>query len=247
MQGERLLERLVEHDVIDDSADVPVFSESFRDRVDDYESDLALHDGAELAEAVREEAPELRVPNRDSTLDGDDVPYLAELLALIDHLGDTETALQVLPTLDLFGEDPPPVDGTPEFFIQVTGSRLRTLVKLYERTIVYAWGHDCEPCETVREDLETYFEEPFEGIPMLAVCGEGCAKLLYEEFELHGAPTMLFTIEGGVDLRLEGVQHQDVLESELERFPSLSAPTELRSFEEHRATKESADAADHET
>lgn len=225
MQGERLLTRLVENDVVDDTGDVPVLSESFRDRVDTYEADLALQEeGAALGEYVRGELSDIQVPNRGSTFDSDDVPYLAELLALTDRLADAETALSVLPTLDLFGEDPPPVDGTPEFFVQVTGARLRTLVKVYERTIVYAWGHDCPPCDVVREDLEEFLDEPMEGIPLLAVCGEGCAELLYETFELRGAPTLLFTIDGRVDLRLEGAQHKEVLESELDRFPSVGSP-----------------------
>lgn len=225
MQGERLLTRLVENDVVDDSGEIPYLSESFRERVDAHEADLALQDdGAELAQAVRDEASYLQVPNRGSTFDSDDVPYLAELLALTDLLADAETALQVFPTLDLFTENPPPVDGTPEFFVQVTGSRLRTLTKLYERTVVYAWSYDCPPCKTVCEDLDEYLDEPIDGIPMLAVCGERCPQLLYETFELAGSPTVLFTIDGRIDLRLEGPQHKEVLESELERFPSVSSP-----------------------
>lgn len=238
MQGERLLQRLVETDVVDDSGARPVLSDAFYERVESYETDLSLHEGTELAQAVRDESPELQIPNQGSTFDSDDVPYLAELLALCDRLADAETALQVLPTLDLFGDDPPPVDGTPEFFIQVTGTRLRTLVKLYERTILYAWGHDCPPCETVREDIDDFFEEPMEGVPLLAVCGEGCAELLYDEFRLKGAPTLLFMINGSVDLRLEGAQHKDVLEAELERFPSMSTPQTISSFEEARDTKD---------
>lgn len=227
MQGERLLTRLIEADVLDETGEIPVRSESFDDRVDAYETELALQEeGAELAERVREEVPELRVPNLGSTFDSDDVPYLAELLALADHLEETETALQVLPTLDLFGENPPPVDGAPELFVQVSGPRLRTLVKLYERTIVYAWGHDCPPCEIVQEDLDDALEEPMEGIPLLAVCGDDCPQLLHETFELRGAPTVLFVIEGHVDLRLEGAQHKEVLESELERFPSITPPSQ---------------------
>lgn len=221
MQGERLLARLVENDVIDDSGTAPVFSDSFRDSVDAYESELALHEEDALGEAVRDEAPELQIPNGGSTFDANDVPYLAELLALRDRLADAETALQVLPTLDLFGENPPPVEGTPELFVQVSGDRLRTLVKLYNRTIVYAWGYECPPCETVRGDLDEILDEPMEGIPLLAVCGEGCSRLLYEEFELKGAPTVLFMIDGRVDLRLEGAQHVEVLENELLQFPSI--------------------------
>ena len=249
MQGERLLTRLVENDVVNDSGEVPLLSESFRERADEYEADLALQeDGAELAQAVRDEASDLQVPNRGSTFDSDDVPYLAELLALTDLLADTETALQVLPTLDLFTENPPPVDGTPEFFVQVTGSRLRTLAKVYERTVIYAWGHDCPPCETVHGDLEEFFDEPMEGIPMLAVCGEGCAELLYETFDLKGAPTLLLTIDGNVDLRLEGAHHKEVLEAELDRFPSLPKPETLQDFDgEPKLSNGETDAADQET
>ncbi len=223
MQGERLLDRLVENDVIDDSGELPVFSSSFRDRVDTYETELALQEGEAIAEHVHESVPELRVPNAGSTFDADDAPYLAELLALADRLADIETVLQVLPTLDLFGEDPPPVDGTPDAFVQVTGPRLRTLSKLYDRAIVYAWGYECPPCEIVREDFDEISDEPLEGIPMMAVCGEDCARLLHETFELRGAPTVLFLLDGRVDLRLEGAQHRTVLERELDKFPSISS------------------------
>lgn len=249
MQGERLLARLVENDVIDDSGTAPVFEDSFRERADAYESELALQEGEALAEAVRDEVPDLQIPNDGSTFDADDVPYLAELLALRDRLADSETALQVFPALDLFGENPPPVDGTPELFVQVTGGRLRTLVKLYERAIVYAWGYECPPCETVREDFDELLDEPPEGIPLLAVCGEGCHELLYEEFELRGAPTVLFVIDGQSDLRLEGAQHREVLENELQQFPSILSSSEAVSDpdEEGDVSESAPDTADRET
>lgn len=240
MQGKRLLDRLVDTDVIDDSGELPVFSASFRDRVDDYETELALQDGEAIAEYVHEELPELGVPNADSTFDADDAPYLAELLALADHLADVETTLQVFPTLDLFGETPPPMDGTPELFVQVTGPRLRTLAKVYERLIVYAWGYECPPCDTVQGDFEELLEDPIEGIPMVSVCGEDCAGLLYEEFELRGAPTVLFVLDGRVDLRLEGAQHRNVLERELEKFPTISSPYASGSDEGNTDSSEEA-------
>lgn len=248
MQGERLLDRLVENDVIDDSGEAPALSESFRESVETYESELALCEEDELTEHVRSETSGLQVPNRGSTLDADDLPYLAELLALSDRLADPETALQVLPTLDLFGENSPPVDGTPEFFVQVTPPRLRTLVKLYERTIVYAWGHECPPCDIVRGDFDELLEEPIEGIPLLAVCGEGYHELLYDEFRLRGAPTVLFMIDGQSDLRLEGAHHQEVLENELDKFPTVSSPVTLSDPEEENDVPEnSPDTADRET
>ncbi len=245
MQGKRLLDRLVETDVIDDSGELPVFSASFRDRVDDYEPELALQDGEAIAEYVHEQAPELEVPNAASTFDADDAPYLAELLALADHLADIETTLQVFPTLDLFGENPPPMEGAPELFVQVTGPRLRTLAKVYERLIVYAWGYECPPCDTVQGDFDELLDDPIEGIPMVSVCGEDCARLLHETFELRGAPTVLFLLEGRVDLRLEGAQHRNVLERELEKFPTISSPYAAAGDEE--ADRESEDVSDTET
>ncbi len=248
MQGERLLARLIDKDVIDDSGEIPVFSETFLDRVASYEAELALRDdGAELETYVRDELDDVQIPNYHSEFDADDAPYLAELLALNDLLTDAETALQVLPTLDLFGDSPPPVEGTPELFVQVSGPRLRTLAKLYERCIIYAWGYDCPPCETVRGDFDELLDEPMEGIPLFAVCGEDCYKMLYDEFNMRGAPTVVFILEGKNDLRLEGPSAKEVLERELEKFPTVRPPhisSGPDSDADNDASEETPDTAD---
>lgn len=86
---------------------------------------------------------------------------------------------------------------------------------------MYIWLDDCEPCETVHEDLDDIFEQPVDDLALFSVYGPDHAELLAEEYDVSGGPTVLFFHTGTVDARLYGAQHREVLETEIEKHRAL--------------------------
>ena len=111
----------------------------------------------------------------------------------------------------------PRTKGAPIAFLSVEGQDLIRLARAQDRAIIYAWRHDCEPCETVRSDLDNLFgDDPPGDLLLLAVYGPGCARILDQEFDVKGAPTLLFTLDGQVDARIVGAPSIQALKSEVQ-------------------------------
>ena len=94
-------------------------------------------------------------------------------------------------------------------------------MQLTRRAVVYVWQEDCEPCDLVRQTLEDLLDAP-EDIALFAVYGPDWAELLYEEFDVAGAPTTLFVLDGEVDSRLNGPHYPESYEGELETLRELA-------------------------
>lgn len=118
--------------------------------------------------------------------------------------------------LDQILEPAPRLDGVPSAFVPVRESRLPPYLGVRRRALVYAWREDCEPCEVVRSELDAVFADQPPDIALLSVYGPDCAEFLSERFDVAGAPTLLFVLDGAVDARLQGVHHRMVLEREVE-------------------------------
>ena len=115
------------------------------------------------------------------------------------------------------GRDRPPSSGAPEGFFPVHGDELDRLVTLCERCVVYVWRDDCAPCDQIRPNLADVFgEEPPDGVLALSVYGPDCATRLQRTFDVVGAPTTLFTLDGSVDARFVGVADESAFERELD-------------------------------
>lgn len=223
---EALLDRLLEAGIVavSDEEDEVRLSPAVRDEIEGLSETLLDRELGDVAEEF-ESAFDRRVLNAGRELAETDLPYVAEWRVFSDRLPDSspEEVLRLLTVLDLFQGESTETAGVPEPFLPVSGERLRTLLKLYDRAIVYVWKHDCPPCDTVRSDLEELLEEPPSGIPLFAVYGPDAATLLYDAYTVVGAPTVLFVLNDEVDLRLEGPQERDVLQREIEKFPTVLA------------------------
>jgi len=111
----------------------------------------------------------------------------------------------------------PRTEGAPIAFLSVEGQDLIRLARSQDRAIIYAWRSECEPCQTVRSDLDNLFgDDPPGDLLLLAVYGPGCSRILDQEFDVKGAPTLLFTLDGQVDARIVGAPSIQALKSEIQ-------------------------------
>ena len=113
----------------------------------------------------------------------------------------------------------PPGSGAPDGFLPVHGDELERLVTLCDRCVVYVWRDDCAPCEQVRPTLSGVFgADPPDDVLALSVYGPDCATRLQRTYDVVGAPTTLFTLDGRVDARFVGVADKGAFERELDTF-----------------------------
>lgn len=129
--------------------------------------------------------------------------------------------VQAVTLVDQMYNEVPRSDGAPEVFLPVRGDQLSYLLRLYERSIVYVWLDDCDPCETVRSDLDDVLPAPPDDIALFAVYGPDYAKLLEREYGVLGGPVLLFFVEDEVDTRLIGSHVRDAIENEIENLRRL--------------------------
>ncbi|WP_144906065.1 thioredoxin family protein [Halobellus captivus] len=149
---------------------------------------------------------------------------VAEYLAIVelDERSLTHSdRLAVISVLDSFRLDGPPADGAPMAFLPISGTRLPLVANIYEKAVVYVWLDDCDPCETVRRDLDEIFGDVCEDLALFAVYGPAHQELLADQYDVRGGPAVLFFYEGLVDARLYGAQYQDVFETEIEKHRAL--------------------------
>jgi hypothetical protein len=207
------VERFVASGVVEETGDAVRLTEAarnalrqHRDAVEPLTDDEIVERVATVNRAVADSlatAPEL------------DRDVAAEFLALDEFDLDDEEAVSLLVVLDRFGDDQPAEAGVPAAFTPVHGDRLVVLAALFPRAVVYVWRDDCEPCETVRADLDAVFPEPPEDVALLAAFGPRWATLLDDAYDVVGGPTMLFLRAGRPEARLVGPAPRESLENEV--------------------------------
>lgn len=195
-----------------------------------------VHDDGEavtLTDSFRERRGEVR----EAIAGGDDSPVSAAVDAALEAAAtavDTDlraTAGAVAATTDLDPEavaaaalalgrveEPPAAYGAPDGFTPIRGEEIAAFLERHPTAIIYVWGDDCEPCETVRSDLEAMQAdgEIPDSMGLAAVYGDQCQQLLRDRFDVAVAPTTLFCTGGRVDSRLIGAHHTQTLASEIE-------------------------------
>jgi hypothetical protein len=156
----------------------------------------------------------------------DDREFLALYLTLTEWLPSlpAETRIRVVPLLQGFRGSPPREEGAPEAFVPIHGDRMRTVTRLFPRSIVYVWLEDCEPCDGLRETFDELFPEPPEGIELFAVYGPDYARYLHETYDVKGGPVTLFMLRDTVDSRVFGLKHRRIYESEVEQLRKSEVP-----------------------
>lgn len=144
---------------------------------------------------------------------------LLTMLRAAERIGDEfddDDLSRVVSVLSYFRYPEPRTEGVPETFVPLHGRQLPHLLRIHPRAIVFVWRDNCDPCETVREDLEEIVAEPPTDIGCFAVYGPECAEFLEDRYEVAAGPTTLFFVDGTVDSRLLGPTPKSVIEQEVE-------------------------------
>lgn len=222
MDPERTVDQLIESGVFrtnEDGSDLEL-TESFRETLEKTREELDSKDDPAVVRKVRTATSNGQRGERFARTFADEVGILAEYCTLGSFLPalSHEDLLQLLSILDLARSGRPPSEGVPEAFVPVRGDRMISLVSLYPAAIVYVWRHDCEPCEVVKQDFDALLPTAPENVALYAVYGPDWAVDLDEAFDVVGAPTVLFVLEGDVDLRLQGSNPRSTLDTEIEKI-----------------------------
>ena len=222
MESTELLDTLVETGVLKPTADgesVAVTAE-FQEFVDETETSLQGH--GSLREGLETRFSDPEVLDSLAAVGDDDPRFVAQYCALAERVASLadDDLVRTVAVLAQFQGTPPKTAGAPDPFLPVRGEQLPALLQLTPAAIVYVWQEDCEPCDLVRETFEDILGAP-EDIALFAVYGPGWAELLYEEFDVAGAPTALFVLDGDVDSRLNGPHYPESYEGELETLREL--------------------------
>ncbi|QLG64151.1 thioredoxin family protein [Halorarum salinum] len=213
---------------------VATTSADFESAVDGYLDEVAGLDRGGLADLVGGRVDRPAVVDPLAALGAEDPRTVAELCALADFLtteptpegddagrssadagGPPRDWLSLLPVLRLFRPVETPTEGVPDPFVPVPAAHVPHLTRVFSPAVVYVWLDDCDPCETVKADLESVFESPREVMPF-AVYGPDHREFLAEEYEVTAGPVVLFVRDGAVDSRLYGAQGPRSIETELD-------------------------------
>jgi len=223
MQPAELLDTLVEADVLEPTADGESVTVTARFQELVEKTETALRGQEHLREELEVRFSDPEVPDRLATLGEQDLRFVAQYCALAERVEalSHDDLVRTVAVLAQFQGTPPRTEGAPDPFLPVRGDQLPTLVQLTRRAVVYVWQEDCEPCDLVRETFEDLLDGPPGDIALFAVYGPGWAELLYEEFDVAGAPTTLFVLDGAVDSRLNGPHYPESYEGELETLREL--------------------------
>jgi thiol-disulfide isomerase/thioredoxin len=220
------IERLIAHGVFDPADDGGLrLADDFRATVAAHRETLAdaAPADARAAVAALTDDETTRTALRADATAADDL--VARYVALRDRDPDLAPAraLALAVVVGNVEDGAPRTGGVPDAFLPVDGDDLIDLVSLYRRCVVFAWRENCAPCETTREHFDALFADgPPEDVMCLAVYGPDCPRLLSDEFDVVGAPTTLFTLEGAVDARLVGLPAREALAAEVETLRERS-------------------------
>lgn len=197
-----ILQRLVEADVLETSGDNVVLTEAFQSACEEQtvpvegDGPVVHSEGAEAAESDTErvERYEAALGTFGVDLDDEERAVAAESLATIGEMsGETVT---------------------------VQGEDLDALFESARNVLVLVYKEGCDPCERVRSKLTTLDADGLipGDVVIAEVLGTECQRLLWEEYDVMGAPTVLFAREGHIEMRLTGDVHTEQLRSDIQRL-----------------------------
>lgn len=224
MNDDTMIDRLVRLGVLVESGDRLSLSESLDSAIEECRSSVSTDGGGDVLEEMDTDGDSLR-PFLGS--DESERRYLPIVCALESVLGQPVTPewVAALPVIDQLADTPPRSSGAPNVFFPVHGDGLDSLLSFYPQSVVYIWREDCDPCDAMRETLETALSEPPGDVALFAVYGPDYADSLWEAYDAYGAPIVLFVRDGSVEARLAGVHHRSVVENEVEILREDRGPT----------------------
>lgn len=132
--------------------------------------------------------------------------------------------LQLTYLLEEFDREPPPDTGVPGGFHAIHGDQVPLVMTVTAKAILYVWKSNCDPCDTMYEEFDSIFGEAEDGeLGLYAVYGPDASEFLYDRYNVVGAPTTLFFLNGAVDSRLQGPHYRSVITSEIETLREVPA------------------------
>lgn len=212
MEASAVLETLLEHDVLSlssGSGDVKL-SESFKRRIQE-QSTVAW---PSVNEAYSDIAEAL-----------EDAPEALGILRALYGAGvelDTTELVRSISVIAYLRCPPAHTRGAPPHFLAIPGDLLQGVLNLHRAAVVYVWKQDCPPCEIVRDDLGEIFDSDPDDIALFAVFGPESEDLLKDAYDVVGAPTLLFALNGSVDARLLGAHSREVVAAEVDNLRNLA-------------------------
>ena len=216
MTTENYIDRLVENGVLQPVTGPSLeLTESFDAAVTEQTQSFEAGDMRTL-DSIHPEWDEVK-PLLDDVVD-EDPRFVAQTLVLADRLNEEELnqVLGIAVVLHQSLEDSPRAEGSPEGFIPIDGEDLPMLLKVFGLSIVYIWREDCPPCDAVRDEYEVIAEALPEEVTRFAVYGPKSAELLYDEYDVEGAPVSLFMRGADVDVRHVGIHDRNTILNEAE-------------------------------
>lgn len=217
MEGEHRIKQLVHDGILEDS------DEQFLELTDEYHDwvEQQLEDLEQKDDILNEITGTLANERAESLLlnSYDDERELAAEYRVLAEKTDglsSEELLEVLLAFKQIQYRSDHTEGVPEPFLPVDGAHLDTFIRLHHRAIVYIWRDDCDPCEVMREEFDEMFDQPPTNIALLAVFGPEIPENILETYDIAGAPTTLFVLNGEIDARLIGPHYGEVIENEVE-------------------------------
>jgi len=91
-------------------------------------------------------------------------------------------------------------------FTRISGTNIEEFLDFSEECIIFVSKDDCDPCDRVRERISSLVEQDLipEQVMLAEVFGPDYQEVLYDTFDVIGAPTVLFCTEQQIELRLLG-------------------------------------------
>lgn len=229
MSSRTKFDALLDADIVepnDETGGLQLVSE-FRRTVEERTAQLDGRDEASLRREIRRFADGERETELLCQHMTDDLALLALYETLREQVTNISRVEALLTAVVLNQNKPLRSDGVPEVFIPVRGLDLPRIVGLCQRCLVYAWREECPPCDAVRESFDKLFaDESPADLVTVAVYGPDYAELLERDYDIVGAPTILFTLDGQIDSRLVGETSQEAIAHEIRVLRNRSTQNE---------------------
>lgn len=190
-----------------------VFSEEFtriRDRFRDEVIGFNRDTFVSSVSPFIDEQHDLSVADFDESLLADSLA-VQEACSTLEPIACTHVALAI-ERIETARKEP-----VPEGFLSLSASEIDSFISQHPASVLYFWRNDCEPCDAVREDFESVLQD-HEIPPQVgfgAVYGPDHVQTIREEYDVGGAPTILFCSYGAVESRFVGNPGVKALENEM--------------------------------
>lgn len=203
-----ILKKLVSAGVIEERGETIALKEDFQAQVES-KRDTSQHSGPPVSEIIDPEVTDDEHIRQLRT-------YTSALNMFNLELTDRETIAAASSILKTINESTTEDDNVG---VTVDSERFSALVEAGEDVLALICKTDCEPCDRVRSKIKRVNDggELPPGVIMIEVPGPENKYHLHDEFDVVGAPTLLFCQNGRVEMRLTGDTHIEQIRSDVNR------------------------------